>query len=417
MTDEELLEGLRRLFSPHGAAADPVGVLADKLGVSRGSIAVVESKVQQPVAVSALAGLISDNPGLRWVGVEKENAVWRSFELGAGWSVTVPIDAAAHLTLEGGVPAVLWVEESWDAIKLSVGTAPGCAEAAARFLHVLTAEASGPRNIWRFKRLVAEESGDAGIVNLSPDKTPLTSPDDVVVPKEVWESLETNIHRFLDRCDALLRAGLGGSRGILVSGLPGTGKTVLIQAALSKLAGEATILRASPPVIHRHLGSLYDIAGSLTPAVVVLEDVDFAFKSRMLGGGDALMDFLSATDRAAGAGGLVTIVSTNHPEVLDEAAVRSARVDVHIRVPLPDQAARKRLYRMFIDRLPDGTRPEIDDSVLDRLASESEGVTGADIMERVRMAVLRSPDGRIRVEDLRLPGSQERADASGGVYL
>lgn len=147
------------------------------------------------------------------------------------------------------------------------------------------------------------------------------------------------------------------------------------------------------------------LARSLAPAVLVLEDVDLIAEDRAMPGQAPrrlLFDLLDMLDGLDDDADVVSVLTTNRPEMLETAiAARPGRIDRAIEVPLPDAEGRRRL----IDLYGRGLDLRIDD--LNTIICRIDGASPSFIKEMLRQAVLRAPaagvpDGLIVVTDAEL---------------
>jgi cell division protease FtsH len=208
--------------------------------------------------------------------------------------------------------------------------------------------------------------------------------DQLVLPDEVWQAVDRDIHGVLAKAPLLERAGLGLDRGVLFHGAPGTGKTDLVRIIAGEVTPKATVLLPDPYVALSHLTDTYQLAQRLRPAVVVLEDLDLLIGGRSRGSN--LVDFLDAVDGARTEHlGVITIATSNYPGQLDEAVLRSSRLDRHVQVPLPTAAARRAILTRLL--APLGL-----EFTLEPIVEATDGSSGADLRNLVRTALLATDD-------------------------
>jgi cell division protease FtsH len=213
-----------------------------------------------------------------------------------------------------------------------------------------------------------------------------TSREDVVLPASVWAALDRNVGGLYAALDRLSAAGLATNRGILLEGPPGTGKTAVCRALANELVGSVTVIFCDATTVVHGVRDLYRQLKHLAPALVVMEDVDLVVGDRANGSGPALLDFLVALDGAMSDHvGVVTIATTNDPRAIDPAAKRSARFDALVEVPAPDAAGRAAILARYLRDLGRTSTDAVD---VDRIASVTNGMTGADLRELVSDAVL-----------------------------
>jgi transitional endoplasmic reticulum ATPase len=186
--------------------------------------------------------------------------------------------------------------------------------------------------------------------------------------------------------------------GILLHGLPGTGKTLLARA----LAGESGVNFIhvdGPELLDRYVGEsekavreIFDRARQASPAIVFFDEIDSIAGQRGsgMGGGAEVSErvvsqLLTEMDGMAENPNLVVLAATNRMESLDSALLRPGRLEEHVEVPAPNEEARRAILAVHAEDKPLG-----DDVDLDELAAELEGYTGADLEAVVRDASMRA---------------------------
>jgi cell division protease FtsH len=192
---------------------------------------------------------------------------------------------------------------------------------------------------------------------------------------------------------------LGGRipKGILLSGLPGTGKTLLARA----VAGEAEVpffSMAASEFIEMIVGvgasrvrDLFRQAKEAAPAIIFIDEIDSIGRARggalSYGGHDereqTLNQILAEMDGFTGTEGVIVIAATNRAEILDPALLRPGRFDRHVVVNPPDRVGRAAILRVHTRGVPLG-----DDVDLDRVAAATPGMVGADLANLVNEAAL-----------------------------
>lgn len=197
-------------------------------------------------------------------------------------------------------------------------------------------------------------------------------------------------------------------RGIVVSGPPGVGKTVLAQA----LARTCHVPLHSHSLARwqakGHLGDLlkamrkaFDDAKKDAPCILLLDELDsFGDRDGPNNGNEqyvreVINGLLECLDGVDGREGVVVVGTTNWPDKIDGAILRPGRLDRHVRIPLPDAAARVGILRHHLgDALPENALPDI--------AMRLEGATGAAIEQLSRDArrIARRARRPLLVEDV-----------------
>ena len=160
---------------------------------------------------------------------------------------------------------------------------------------------------------------------------------------------------------------LGGKipRGILMSGSPGTGKTLLARA----IAGEAQVPFFSisgSDFVEMFVGvgasrvrDMFDQAKRQAPCIVFIDEIDAVGRHRGagLGGGhdereQTLNQLLVEMDGFEANEGIIIIAATNRPDVLDPALLRPGRFDRQVVVPLPDIRGREQILKVHCRNVP-----------------------------------------------------------------
>ncbi len=217
---------------------------------------------------------------------------------------------------------------------------------------------------------------------------------DVCGLDEIKQILIENAVYPIQRHAAYLAAGLKPARGILFSGLPGTGKTLLAKAVATE-SGVNIIPINSPEILSRFLGDseakireIFKNAREVAPCVIIFDEIDAIAATRgqkhFSGGTDAIVNqLLTEMDGLQSTEGVFVIGTTNRLDAIDPALLRSGRFDYKVEVPLPTAAARQAMFRKSL--LPG---LDLSDPELGKLADLTETMSGADIAEICRQAIL-----------------------------
>ncbi|MCO6393263.1 AAA family ATPase [Aliihoeflea aestuarii] len=187
---------------------------------------------------------------------------------------------------------------------------------------------------------------------------------------------------------------------ILLSGPPGTGKTSFATGLANSCAATLVIGSYGRWQAEGHLGDClaamrdsFSTAIKNAPAVLFIDEID-AFGSRKTSSSDnaeynnkVIAALLEHLDGVEGREGVVVLAACNHPEMLDPALLRAGRLDLHVRIPLPDITARAAILKdLFENRL------EIE--LLRKVAARTHGWTGADLTALARQAKRRARQER-----------------------
>jgi transitional endoplasmic reticulum ATPase len=201
----------------------------------------------------------------------------------------------------------------------------------------------------------------------------------------VKERLQQTVQWPLEYPEAYTRVDLDPSTGILLYGPPGTGKTLLAKAVANEAQSNFISVKG-PELFDKYVGEsergvrdVFNKARENAPAVVFFDEIDAIATERGQGYGDAsvgervVSQLLTELDGLEELSDVVVIATTNRPDLIDDALVRAGRLDRHVHVPTPDEAARREIFRVHTRDQP------LSDVDLDELAANSEGYVGADI--------------------------------------
>jgi cell division protease FtsH len=208
----------------------------------------------------------------------------------------------------------------------------------------------------------------------------------------------TEIVDFLKNPERYQKLGGRIPKGVLLSGRPGTGKTLLARA----VAGEAEapffsisaseFVEAIVGIGASRVRDLFKQAKEAAPAIIFIDELDAIGRSRTaganFGGGNdereqTLNQILTEMDGFESNLAVIVLGATNRPEILDAALLRPGRFDRRIAVAAPDREGRAKILAVHTRSLP-----LADDVNLDRLAATTPGMVGADLANLANEAAL-----------------------------
>ena len=211
--------------------------------------------------------------------------------------------------------------------------------------------------------------------------------EDVGGLENIKEELREAIEWPLKYPDVFKKADTNPSKGILLYGAPGTGKTLLAKAAASQ-TGVNFISVKGPELISKFVGEsekaireVFKIAKQASPTILFFDEIDAIVPMRGSAGAEAhvvervIGQFLAEMDGIEELKGVVVLAATNRLGLIDPALLRSGRFDLILELPVPDEETRFKIFRIHTKKKPLNKR----DVDLRRLARETEGMTGADI--------------------------------------
>ena len=206
----------------------------------------------------------------------------------------------------------------------------------------------------------------------------------VVLPEVLLARIERQTFLFAEHAAELLAAGRSLKRGMLLYGPPGTGKTLTLMYLLGRMPGRTVLLATGLGV--GLLQAVVQMARTLAPSMVVIEDVDLIAEERGMPygrTGPLLFELLNELDGLRDDCDVIFAMTTNRPDVLEPAlAARPGRVDIAIEYSLPDEAHRRRLLELYAQGLQEW---DVDTA---EVARKTEGASPAYIKELVRRAAV-----------------------------
>ena len=351
-------------------------------------------------SVLRVVRLMAQEHGVEIRGPGGEGAKWIPFRLG---EVVEQVPTDAQLAFPAGTlaPCPLLVQlqktSSGQTMHIAYNKAdPRAAQLASAAMTEIFARATGVDNPYRNRTVLASRSGEFEVL---PDFADRRS--DLVLSEQAWGAVD-NIHKFLEKLPVLSAAGLSQNRGLLMAGPPGTGKTALTRIIAGEFAGDATAVLVENGVSKYQLTTLYRVVGDLSPAVVLLEDLDLIAGNRQSGDNTALRELLTVLDGLMTTHkGVVTVASTNDIDSIDAAARRAARFDEILEVPHPDRIGRRKILDTYLRRLG------VETIATDRVAGEiRDNLSGADLRLIVNEATLSdalTTDGLIKTAERIFP--------------
>jgi cell division protease FtsH len=217
---------------------------------------------------------------------------------------------------------------------------------------------------------------------------PSMEADELVLPSGVLAAIERHVVGPTRHRDALLDGGRHLSRGLLLWGPPGTGKTHTVRY-LTALLRDATVVVLSGGALGM-VGAFAGLAKRLAPSLVVLEDVDLVAQERAFGpwgSSPVLFELMNEMDGLGDDADVAFVLTTNRPDALEPAlAARPGRVDLAVELPLPDDEGRRRLFALYSR----GLDVQLDD--LDGVIARTSGVTASFVKELLRKAALNAAE-------------------------
>ncbi|MDR2543342.1 MAG: ATP-dependent zinc metalloprotease FtsH [Treponema sp.] len=218
---------------------------------------------------------------------------------------------------------------------------------------------------------------------------------DVAGQKDAKYELE-EVVEFLKTPQKFTKMGARIPKGVLLVGLPGTGKTLMARSVAGE-AGVAFFHMSGSDFVEMFVGvgasrvrDLFEQGRKNAPCIIFIDELDAVGRTRGAGYGgghdereQTLNQLLVEMDGFDSKDGVIILAATNRPDVLDPALLRPGRFDRQVVVAMPDIKEREAILQIHAAKIP--LEPSID---LARIARATPGMSGADIANLVNEAAL-----------------------------
>ncbi len=207
------------------------------------------------------------------------------------------------------------------------------------------------------------------------------------------------------------KLGVEAPKGVLLFGVPGTGKTLLAKAVANE-SNSHFINISGPEIMSKFYGEsegrlreIFKEAREKSPSIIFIDEIDSIAPKREEVTGEVerrvVSQMLSLMDGLEGRGKVIVIAATNRPNALDPALRRPGRFDREIEIRIPDKKGRLEILMIHTRNMPltEGVN-------LEKLAAISHGYVGADLeylCKEAAMKCLRRLLPEINLADERIP--------------
>ena len=252
------------------------------------------------------------------------------------------------------------------------------------------------------RRMQGGAGGGGGLFSIGRSRAKKVEPsemkitfNDVAGVEEAKDDLRETVEFLKD--PAKFRK-LGGRipKGMLMSGSPGTGKTLLAKAVAGE-SGVPFFSMSGSDFVEMFVGvgasrvrDMFEQGRQNAPCIIFIDEIDAVGGSRgtgMGGGNDereqTLNQLLVEMDGFDGMEGIIVIAATNRPDVLDPALLRPGRFDRHVTIPLPDVKGREEILNIHAKKVQ--MVEGVDMSII---ARGTPGFSGADLKNLINEAAL-----------------------------
>ena len=281
--------------------------------------------------------------------------------------------------------------------------------------------------IFIFFWYISRQAKGAGMqaFSFSQSKARITDPNDknnkvtfkdVAGCKEAKEELK-EIVDFLKSPKKFLDIGARIPKGVILTGAPGTGKTLLARAVAGE-AGVPFFHLSGSEFVEMFVGvgasrvrDLFKMAKKSAPAIIFVDEIDAVGRTRGsgFGGGNdereqTLNQILVEMDGFEPNDKVIVMAATNRPDVLDPALLRPGRFDRRVLLDLPDRRDREEILKIHAIK-----KPLAEDIDLKLIAERTPGFSGADLFSLMNEgAILAARENRKKVFQFDLIRSIEK---------
>jgi len=219
------------------------------------------------------------------------------------------------------------------------------------------------------------------------DSIPDISYEDVGGLEQQIQEVRETVELPLLKPELFKKVGIEPPKGVLLYGPPGTGKTLLAKAVAHET--QATFIRIiGSELVQKFIGEgarlvreIFNLAKDKVPTILFIDELDAIGSQRLkiATSGDrevqrTLMQLLSELDGFEQRGDVKIIGATNRVDILDPALLRPGRFDRMIDFPIPEEDARKAIFKIHARNL------HIEENInFKKLVELTDGATGADI--------------------------------------
>jgi len=264
------------------------------------------------------------------------------------------------------------------------------------------------------------------------DKAPLENYGDIGGLEEQIMEIKEAVELPLTHPELYEDVGIKPPKGVILYGVPGTGKTLLAKAVANETS--ATFLRVvGSELIQKYLGDgpklvreMFRVAQEHSPSIVFIDEIDAVATKRYdtTSGGEkeiqrTMLELLNQLDGFDDRGDVKVIMATNRIDSLDPALIRPGRIDRKIEFPMPDEKTKRRIFQIHTQKMTLAEEVNLEEFVVAK-----DDLNGADIKAictEAGMLALRERRTKVTQADMRKAKEKalykKKGNIPEGMYL
>ena len=246
-------------------------------------------------------------------------------------------------------------------------------------------------------------------VEISDEKVPEVTYEDIGGLEDEIKKIREMVELPLKHPEIFERLGIEAPKGVLLHGVPGTGKTLLAKAVANESKANF-ILVNGPELMSKWVGEsekavrkIFEKARQSSPSIIFFDEIDSLVPKRGASSDSSgvtekvVNQLLTEMNGLRGMKDVVVIGATNRPDLLDSALLRPGRFDRIVLVSVPDPKSRKEIFKVHLKGMPLAK-----DFKVDELVSKTEGYVGADIEAICREAAMLALRDDMNTKDIKM---------------
>lgn len=237
-----------------------------------------------------------------------------------------------------------------------------------------------------------EQSNDPNQISIEIKKGGGNGFKDIAGMQDLKDYLQQKVIFVIKDKELVEKYRLKAPNGMLLYGPPGCGKTYFAEKFAEETNFNFMLVKASDigsSLVHgsqEKIKKLFKKAENNSPIVLCFDEFDAVVPDRGAHGNEYVAsevnEFLSQMNNCSERG-IFIVATSNRPDKIDPAILRTGRIDKQVYVPLPDFEARKEMFRLYLEN-----RPIEGDLNYDLYAKETEGYIASDIAYIVNDAAM-----------------------------